>query len=359
MKNIFKRTLQIVVVASGAALLLIGVVFVRSQGASADTTLIPPAISGIISTPSNNGAVIQWTTDQAASSQVVYGTTTSYGSFSTLDANNVTSHSVSLTSLEPNTTYHFIVFSSLNASTTGSSTDMFFTTASTTDNTAPLISAVFATPTSNSATITWTTNEPATSRIQYGLTTGYGSQTTLNTTSVTSHSVLVSGLTPSTLYHFRILSGDISGNNATSTDYWFTTTSTGGTGTTTEQLDTRVTNLETRVGTLEAALQNILNILNDDEDTGSTTPSHEPAFITTNPQVRAGTNTDFGGSNFGSEEHVRVTLGGIQVASGLTNLAGGFSTGSVTVPTTTGTYTYTFTGLSSGKSATATITVIP
>jgi hypothetical protein len=357
MKSTFKRILQLVAVASGAALLLIGVVFIRSQGANADTTPTPPIISGIISTPSNAGAVIQWTTDQPSTSQIAYGTTTSYGTFSILDANNVTSHTVSLSALQPNTLYHFQILSSISATTTGTSTDMTFTTASTTDITNPLISAVFATPTSNSATITWTTNEPANSQILYGLTTSYNSSTTLNTSQVTSHSVVISALTPSTLYHFKILSADISGNTASSTDYWFTTTSTGGTGTTTEQLDTRVSDLEHRVGVLEAIVGSILDLINEDEDS-TTTPSG-PASIDQNGSVRAGTNTDFGGHNFGSEEHVRVTLNGTQVASALTNLEGGFSTGSVAVPTTTGTYTYIFTGLTSGRTAQTTITVIP
>jgi hypothetical protein len=52
-------------------------------------------------------------------------------------------------------------------------------------------------------------------------------------------------------------------------------------------------------------------------------------------------------------------MNGSQVASGFTNLEGGFSTGSVTVPSTAGTYIYTFTGQTSGRSASATITVIP
>jgi len=55
------------------------------------------------------------------------------------------------------------------------------------DATAPDISAVAASGlTSSSATITWTTNEPASSQVNYGLTTGYGSTTALDPTPLTS-----------------------------------------------------------------------------------------------------------------------------------------------------------------------------
>jgi hypothetical protein len=172
---------------------------------------------------------------------------------------------------------------------------------------------------------------------------------------------LVLGLTPGTLYHFSVNSSDVSDNNASSTDYWFTTVASTSTGTTTDlsDLENRVTSLEGRVGVLEGLVQNLLNWWGNH---GTTTPPSDGgnAIIDQDgQQVRAGTNTDFGGHNFGSEEHVKVTLNGSQVATAFTNLAGGFSTGSVTVPNTPGSYTYTFTGLNSGIIRTATITVIP
>ena len=73
------------------------------------------------------------------------------------------------------------------------------------------------------ATILWTTNEPADSQVEYGTTTAYGSSTALDTTKVTSHSVALSGLSPNTLYHYRVKSKDASGNLATSADFTFTT----------------------------------------------------------------------------------------------------------------------------------------
>lgn len=91
------------------------------------------------------------------------------------------------------------------------------------DVTPPVISAVTSSSiTSSSAVITWTTNESSNSVVEYGLTTSYGSTVT-NATMVTSHSVSLTSLTASTLYHYRVKSTDAAGNTATSTDYTFTT----------------------------------------------------------------------------------------------------------------------------------------
>jgi glucose/arabinose dehydrogenase/chitodextrinase len=95
------------------------------------------------------------------------------------------------------------------------------------DTTAPTISnRAVSNVTGSSATVTWTTNEVATSQADYGLTTSYGATTTLDATLVTSHSVTISGLSPSTLYHYRIRTKDAAGNETVSSDGTFTTTAT-------------------------------------------------------------------------------------------------------------------------------------
>ncbi len=86
----------------------------------------------------------------------------------------------------------------------------------------PLITGVASTQTTTTATVTWTTNEPATSQVIYG-TTPYTATTTLDTTLATSHSVALTGLSPSTLYHFAVVSQDAAVNQATSSDYTLTT----------------------------------------------------------------------------------------------------------------------------------------
>jgi hypothetical protein len=77
--------------------------------------------------------------------------------------------------------------------------------------------------TSSGVTITWTTNVGATSQVNYGTTTSYGQSSPLNSSLVTSHSVILTGLTASTAYHFQVKSTDASNNQATSGDFTFTT----------------------------------------------------------------------------------------------------------------------------------------
>jgi peptidoglycan hydrolase-like protein with peptidoglycan-binding domain len=190
----------------------------------ADT--IAPTLSSIVATNvSQTGATITWTSNENATTQVEYGTTASYGSTTTLNASLVASHSAVISGLSNGTIYHFRVISKDAAGNTATSGDMTFTTG-TSDNTAPTLSSVAAGNLSmTGATITWTTNENATSQVEYGATTSYGNTTTLDTALVTGHSVNLSSLTQGTTYHFRVISKDSANNVATSGDMTFTTAS--------------------------------------------------------------------------------------------------------------------------------------
>jgi hypothetical protein len=98
-------------------------------------------------------------------------------------------------------------------------------TTSNVDNVPPIISNIAASEIqTTAATIGWTTNEPADSQVEYGLTISYGSSTNLITSKITSHAVPVNGLTPGTLYNFRVKSRDAAGNLTTSANRTFTTT---------------------------------------------------------------------------------------------------------------------------------------
>jgi len=79
------------------------------------------------------------------------------------------------------------------------------------------------------AAITWTTNEGATSRVEYGLTNSYGTLTTLDGSFVTSHTVNITGLAQVTTYHYRVISTDAAGNTTTSASNTFATQN-GGSG---------------------------------------------------------------------------------------------------------------------------------
>ena len=63
----------------------------------------------------------------------------------------------------------------------------------------------------NSVTITWTTDQPSTSQVEYGLTQDLGTFTTKDNTMTTNHSVTITGLTPATTYYYKALSVDSSG----------------------------------------------------------------------------------------------------------------------------------------------------
>ena len=92
------------------------------------------------------------------------------------------------------------------------------------DTTPPVISAVGSSGiTGTGATINWTTNEPSDTHVEYGTTTSYGLFTTLNASMVMAHAQTLSGLTASTLYHYRVHSKDAVGNAAVSADFTFTT----------------------------------------------------------------------------------------------------------------------------------------
>ena len=92
------------------------------------------------------------------------------------------------------------------------------------DTTPPTISNVQITNVGeNSATVTWDTEEPASSEVGYGTTTEYLDGVASTPGLVTSHSVELTALTASTVYHLRVSSTDTSGNQALSGDYQFVT----------------------------------------------------------------------------------------------------------------------------------------
>jgi peptidoglycan/xylan/chitin deacetylase (PgdA/CDA1 family) len=92
------------------------------------------------------------------------------------------------------------------------------------DTTAPVASAVTATGLSaTGATISWTTDEPSTSQVNYGATTAYGSSTVLDSTLATTHTTALTGLTAGMTYHYQVVSTDAAGNTVTSGDYTFAT----------------------------------------------------------------------------------------------------------------------------------------
>lgn len=83
------------------------------------------------------------------------------------------------------------------------------------DGEAPLISNAACIAGSTSVNILWTTNEPATSKVEYGLTTSYGSQVTDNVLK-TAHTATVNNLTQGQVINYKITATDEANNAASS-----------------------------------------------------------------------------------------------------------------------------------------------
>ncbi|GEM_PF-2953525 len=80
---------------------------------------------------------------------------------------------------------------------------------------------------SNAARLTWTTNEPAVCRVEYGLTPQYTNKTPVLGTPSQEHSATLDRLNPNQIYYYRIIAIDKSGRRAVSEDQIFTTTDNG------------------------------------------------------------------------------------------------------------------------------------
>ena len=168
-------------------------------------------------------ARIAWTTNRPATSCVEFGVSGAYGSTTPLDADLVTSHDVLVEGLTPGVSYHFRAWSSDASADTAWSADLEFQTPLPPPPPLSVRDVIVAAVDSTSARITWTTNRPSDSMVEYGLTDGYGSASALAPDAVTLHDVTLTGLEPGTLYHFRVRSDDGTSGVAHSADDVFET----------------------------------------------------------------------------------------------------------------------------------------
>ena len=89
---------------------------------------------------------------------------------------------------------------------------------------APVISSVAAAPIADTqAAVAWSTDVPADSQVEYGLSTSYGITTTLAPTMVTAHSTSLGGLAAGSVYHYRVKSRNSAGLLSASGDFTFAT----------------------------------------------------------------------------------------------------------------------------------------
>ena len=180
------------------------------------TTLCQPtATTSAASSVASTSATLNGSVNANGSSTTVtfeYGTTTSYGSSVTATqspatGSTTTSVSANLTGLSGCTTYHYRV-KAVNACGTVYGSDQTFTTLcgpSATTNTATEV-------TSTSATLNGTVNAKGYSTVvtfEYGLTASYGIEVTADQSPATGNTDVsvsknITGLSPSTTYHYRV-----------------------------------------------------------------------------------------------------------------------------------------------------------
>ena len=91
------------------------------------------------------------------------------------------------------------------------------------DTTPPVITNISNTSDTNSAVITWDTNEASNSIVKYGTSSGSYTLSESSSNMVLSHSVSLTGLTSDTLYYYVVNSTDGSHNSAQSTERTFRT----------------------------------------------------------------------------------------------------------------------------------------
>jgi hypothetical protein len=161
----------------------------------------------------DTSAIVEWTTDEPASSIAEYGTPRvpvdgDPGAFRLV-------HRVRLTGLSPDTTYAANVRSADPSGNETASGDFSFHTPASPDTAPPVITSgpTVIAKSDTRMVIGWTTNEPATTGVSYNNGTAYDLGTDPALTR--SHRMTIAGLTPGTLYHITVSSIDANGNGPT------------------------------------------------------------------------------------------------------------------------------------------------
>lgn len=220
----------------------------------------PGIPTNLIATSSSSQVLLSWTAPisnggTSITDYLIEYKTSSASAWTTFNDGVLTTASTTVTGLLDNTAYDFKV-SAVNSSGAGNSVSG---TATTTDGTAPALSSILSTPSTTTATITWTTNELSSSIIDYGLTTSYGASTVETDISprVTSHTVSLTGFVACTTYHYRVRSNDSASNLAVGSDNTFTTTGCTGSATVSAETNSNITSASGGASTLTSGTTGI------------------------------------------------------------------------------------------------------
>ncbi|PIR63233.1 MAG: hypothetical protein CO156_04265 [Candidatus Pacebacteria bacterium CG_4_9_14_3_um_filter_40_12] len=199
-------------------------------------TLPRPKISGVriqqVSNTAQSTLLITWNTNTAVSSIISYYPENNPSAVK--DEVNIDlisgEHQMIIRGLAPQTNYNLVVKGRDKIGNQAVSDSQRLTTA--TDTRPAQISKLFVegsvipqtASTAQESTaqliVSWNTDEPATSQVEFGEGTGvtYAQKTQEDSNLTYNHLVIISGLTPSKVYHLRALSKDTAGNIAKSID---------------------------------------------------------------------------------------------------------------------------------------------
>ncbi len=231
--------------------IIISVVLIMDQLQTPQQQIVPhkttPTTNTPVATPTNpvvsaiqysditqTSAVVTWKTDVRSNSLVTYCLDGGTQCESDRDDALVTDHSVKLSDLEAGKSYHITVQSRLGSDPDAAEGSLEATTdlqtTSIIDTTPPKITGIevknlTSGSTASTATIEWQTDEPATSQVSYGTSSTYGTAqpAQTDTTLLKDHSVPLSTLPLKTTIHFKVVSRDAAGNEASSADNTFLT----------------------------------------------------------------------------------------------------------------------------------------
>ncbi|MFH1279734.1 MAG: fibronectin type III domain-containing protein [Candidatus Eisenbacteria bacterium] len=187
-----------------------------------------PGIYGIVlEGPTASGITVAWRTDRAAYGQVEYGPAPGFGSLSAPETAADTLHSIRIEGLTAGVTFRLRVLAWAEGGPVVLSPDTIFVLDGGGDVDPPGIVAIAVTGVGeSSATIEWTTDEPAEGQIEYGSGdgSGYDRATPWDGSLGTAHTARIEGLAPRTTYRFRLFARDGAGNPVYSEEHGFATT---------------------------------------------------------------------------------------------------------------------------------------
>lgn len=186
---------------------------------SSDASIPPVIVTGpVVSSITTNSAIVLWATDKPSNGIVMLGTESGVYGVETGQLSDVTStsHDVQLTSLKKNTLYYYKVRSQDVAGNTVESAEKNFLSDAG-DITAPVLigDVNIAVNSASSVTVSWETDEPSSSIVEYGSSTVSDNSVGRSEELTTFHQVNVTGLQSDQNYLLRVVSRDNSGNTYT------------------------------------------------------------------------------------------------------------------------------------------------